>query len=303
MWFKNLTIYQLSEPFTHSPEDLQQLLSNLAFQPCIAHQEFSYGWHSPVAQLPEQLLYTGNGFMLLCAKKQEKVLPTAVINELLTERITAEESQQARKLSKKEKTVLKEDLLFELLPKAFVLSKLSYAYIDTNQGWIIVDAASANKAEDLLGLLRKTLGSLPVAPLSSNNNPTSIMTEWLLNQHNPNDISIEDECELRSADDEAAIIRCKRQDLSHQEVINHLQNGKQVIKLAVTWADRLSFVLDENLAIKRLRFLDLIQEQAAEAEAESAVEQFDIEFSIMTLELQRFIPRLLEIMDGKQSAA
>ena len=125
------------------------------------------------------------------------------------------------------------------------------------------------------------------------------MTQWLTNHQAPNDVNIEDECELRSPDDEGAIIRCKRHDLSLPEIKNHLDSGKRVIKLSISWADRLAFIIDENLAIKRLKFLDLIQDQVSEIETTNEAEQFDADFSIMSLELAGFLPRLLEWFGGE----
>ena len=127
------------------------------------------------------------------------------------------------------------------------------------------------------------------------------MTNWLLHQDVPKDIVIENECELRSPEEEGAIIRCKRHDLTLPEIKNHLDNGKQVIKLAISWADRLSFVLDETLSVKRLKFLDLIQDQAADIEAADDVEQFDADFAIMTAELAQFFPRLLELFNAENN--
>jgi recombination associated protein RdgC len=86
------------------------------------------------------------------------------------------------------------------------------------------------------------------------------------------------------------------------EIKNHLDTGKQVIKLALSWADRLSFVLDESLFVKRLKFLDLIQDQAADIDAIDEVEQFDADFSIMSAELAQFFPRLIELFTAEDTA-
>ncbi len=104
---------------------------------------------------------------------------------------------------------------------------------------------------------------------------------------------------MRSPEEDGSIIRCKRHNLGLPEITNHLDTGKQVIKLAVNWTDRLSFIVDENLSIKRLKFLDLIQDQVADTEAEDEISQFDVDFSIMSLELSNFIPRLVEIFGGE----
>jgi len=302
MWFKNLSIFRLTEDFTLSPEDLEQKLEALSFRPCGNHEESTFGWTSPLGKTSDQLVHSANGFMMICGKKEEKVIPAAVVNELVQEKILEAEDQQGRKLSKKERTAIKDELLFELLPRAFTFSNKTYAYIDPKGGWLIVDAASSKKAEDILSMLRKCLGSLPAVPLNTIEKPITTMTAWLINNEAPADITIEDECELRAPEEEGGIIRCKRHDLSLPEIKNHLETGKEVIKLAVSWADRLSFIIDENLAVKRLKFLDLIQDQVADIETGDEAAQFDVDFSIMSLELAKFLPRLMELFGGENKA-
>ncbi len=295
MWFKNLAVYRFTEPFTLAADVLEQKLLQQPFRACGAQDEFSFGWTAPQGKSAEALVHASNGFLMVCAKKEEKVIPSSVINEMLQERINELEEREARKLPAKERARIKDELIFELLPRAFTFSRKTYAYIDSQGGWLVVDAASAKKAEDLLSQLRKCLGSLPVVPIGASLKPATEMTQWLLSNTSPKDIVIEDECELRSPEEEGGIIRCKRHDLALPEIKNHLDSGKQAIKLAMRWADRLSFVLDESLSVKRLKFLDLIQEQAADIEAFDEAEQFDADFSIMSAELAQFLPRLIEL--------
>jgi recombination associated protein RdgC len=299
MWFKNLGIFRLTEEFTLTPEELEQKLESMAFRHCGPHEEFNFGWTAPIGKTGRQLVHSSNGFMMLCGKKEEKVLPAAVLNEMIQEKTLETEEQQGRKLSKKERTAIKDELIFELLPKAFTFSRKIYAYIDPKGGWLIVNTASAKSAEDLLSALRKCLGSLPAIPINTLDKPVVTMTQWLINNQAPEDITIEDECELRSPEEAGGIIRCKRHDLALPEIRNHLDTGKQVIRLAVNWADRLSFIIDDNLAIKRLRFLDLIQDQVADVETHDEAARFDVDFSIMALELANFLPRLMDLFGGE----
>jgi len=186
-----------------------------------------------------------------------------------------------------------------LLPRAFSFSRRIYAYIDPKGGWLVVDSSSAKKTDELSSLLRQCLVSLPVTPLATRERPATIMTSWLNEGMAPTDIVLDSECELRDPGEEGGIVRCKKHDLSVPEIQNHLEAGKEAIKLVVTWSERLSFLLDDSLSIKRLRFLDLVQEEAAEVEAESAAERFDADFAIMSLELSNFLPRLLELFGGE----
>jgi recombination associated protein RdgC len=302
MWFKNLCLFRLNEPFTLKADELAEKLETLQFRPCGAHDTASFGWTSPLKTAEPALVHSTNGYLMLCVKKQEKVLPTAVVNEMIQEKVTEAEEQQGRKLSKKERTQLKDELIFDLLPRAFTFSKKMYAYIDPTGGWIVVDAASAKGAEDLLTLLRKAMGSLPAVPVNTIDNPVKTMTQWLVSQELPGDITVEDECELRSPGDEGSVIRCKRHDLTLPEIQNHLDSGKEVIKLALNWSDRLSFIIDKTFSIKRLRFLDLVQDQLKEVDIEDEAMRFDVDFAIMSSELSNFLPRLIDVFGGEVKA-
>ncbi len=299
MWFKNLAIFRLTESFTLSATDLAKKLEQMPFRPCGKHEDSSFGWTAPLGRNSELLVHQANGFMMICAKKEEKVLPTAVINEMVQEKVLELETKQGSKLSRKERNSLKDEIIFELLPKAFSFSRIAYAYIDPKGGWVVVDAASAKKAEDLLSSVRRCLGSFPIVPLNTVEKPSMVMTEWLMKNQAPKGIGIEDECELRSPEDEGGILRCKNHDLALPEIKNHLQKGKLVIKLALNWEDRISFILDEELAVKRLRLLDVIQDQITDINAETDAERFDADFSIMTLEFANFLPRLVELFGGE----
>ncbi|NOY63468.1 MAG: recombination-associated protein RdgC [Gammaproteobacteria bacterium] len=300
MWFKNLHFYRFIKPFTLSAEQLEAELGKNCFRRCGSQELGSYGWVSPLGRGADALLHAANGYLMVAACKEEKILPGAVVNEILGERVAELEEQQMRRVHSKERAELRDQVINELLPRAFSRTQRMHAYIAPQQGYLIIDSASSKKAEELTVLLRKSLGSLPIALPESNENPVAVMTRWLTDGDCPADFTLESECELRSPEEEGGIVRCRRQNLESQEIQSHLEAGKGVIRLALSWNDRLSFVLDESLAIKRLKFLDIIQEQAAEVETDDAVVRFDADFSIMSLELSAFIDRLFAVMGGEK---
>ena len=53
----------------------------------------------------------------------------------------------------------------------------------------------------------------------------------------------------------------KQHDLTADEVQTSLQAGKFAAKLAIEWDEKISFVLSEDLQIKKLKFLDVLEEQ------------------------------------------
>ncbi|MGZ8193913.1 MAG: recombination-associated protein RdgC, partial [Methylobacter sp.] len=62
MWFKNLSIFRLTEAFTLSSEELEQKLESMSFRSCGPHEEFAFGWTSPLGKTSQQLTHNANGF-------------------------------------------------------------------------------------------------------------------------------------------------------------------------------------------------------------------------------------------------
>ncbi len=301
MWFRNLQLYHLQKSFDLTPEELHEKLESNLARECQSMEPSTYGWERPLGKTGAMLTHSVNGHIMICARSEEKILPASVIRDRLAQKVEEIEEAESRKVRRREKEELKDILMQQLLPQAFTKSALTYAYIDTKGSWLVVDASSAKKAEELINLLRDSLGSLRVKPVTSTQSPAAVMTSWLSDKAPQDGFVVMDECELRDPMDEGGIIRCRRQDLMGDEIAPHLKAGKQAVRLAIEWAERISFVLCEDLSIKRLGFMDIIREEAAEVEVEDDSARFDADFAIMSLELGRFIPALMEQFGGLES--
>jgi recombination associated protein RdgC len=233
---------------------------------------------------------------MLCARKQEKIIPPAAINEIVEEKAIELESAHNRAIFRKERLNLKDDALHSILPRALTRSILTYAYFNPKQKLLIINAASANKAEEFLDHIRATLGVLPVLPLSCQGDVAEIMTRWI-KQSTAKGFELDDECELRNPRESKNVIRCKGQELESDEIMGHIKAGKRVIQLALNWKDAIRFIIAEDFAIKRVKFEDIVQQQA-QGEAEDAATQFDQDFAIMSLQLNQFLEDLLVAFGG-----
>jgi len=302
MWFKNLFLFRLTQPFDPAPERLAVELDARRFHPVPKQQPFSSGWVSPLDIDDAPLVHAANGYLMICLRREERVLPAAVVRETLEERAREIEETTGRKPSGKARTELRDNVILELLPRAFTRRRHTFAYIDPRDGWLVVDAATAAKAEELTGLLRASLGTLPIAPLHVNESPGVLMTHWVATASVPEDFIVDQECDLIEPGEEGAVIRVRKHDLDSDEIRAHLDAGMRVARLALVYQERLRFVLDEALSIKRLKFLDLVQEEAAAAGTGDATEQFDSDFAIMSLELSRFLPRLVQAFGGEDAS-
>lgn len=302
MWFKNLRLYRLTEKWTLSPEELHNALEPFTFNPCGSLDPMRYGWVAPLGRHGSELVHVTNGYIMICAQKQEKILPASVINEQLEQKVVALSEAESRKVGRKERQELKDEIIFSLLPRAFTRTSQDFAYIAPQDDLIVVNASSAKRAEDMLSALREALGSLRTLPLTTKNPPPMVMTHWLRSDELPQDIQLGDECELKASKDER-VIRCKKLDLQAEEIISHLDGGMFANKVAISWNEAIHCIIDEELAIKRVKFDDKIYEQANDRNPESYAEQFDADFSIMTLELKSFINSLLHAFGGEKEPA
>lgn len=299
MWFKNLQLYRLGKTFDMDPEVFDGRLQADAFKGCNSMDMLTYGWAPPLGRHGQQLVHAANGYIMICARKEEKIIPAGVVRQLLEDKVTGIEAAEGREIYRREKMRLKEEIIVDLLPRALTRISNQFAYIDTRNQLLIVDSASPARAETLIGQLRSTLGRFPATPVKTRQSLSGLMTRWLGGEHLPHDFVLGDECELKHPDPEGGIISCKKQDLEAGEVRNHIKNGKQAVKLALHWKERLGCVLHEDLSIKRLRFEDIIKEEESAAEADDPISRFDMDFSLMVLELAAFIPQLLEALGGE----
>jgi recombination associated protein RdgC len=298
MWFKNLRVYRLTKEFSLTAEKLHELLEPGVFVPCGSQDLARYGWVPPLGRHGSELVHSANGYLMICAKKQEKVIPAAVVNERVEEKAQAISDKDARQVGRKERQNLKDEVLLEMRSKAFARSRLHYAYIAPKEAWVLVNAASAKAAEELLENLREAVGSLSVVPLAAKNIPQQTMTHWLTAPEAPVQFEFGHECELRDPQDSGSVIRCKNQDLCAEEIHNHLVAGLQVHKLGLVWKENVEFIVDDQLSIKRLKFGDEVMEKADSAEAGDPAQRFDNDFAVMTLEISALLKDLLAAFGG-----
>lgn len=293
--FKNVRLFRLDDPAAIDADLIEGKLGERRFRPCGPLETATLGWAPPLGDGATALSHLAGDCLLVCARRQERLLPSAVVAESLDEKIAEMEDREARTVGRKERRQLRDEVMLDLLPRAFTRSRRVCAYLDRQSGWLLVDAASAKAAEEVVDLLRETLGSLPVHPPRPSQPPELLMTRWVTEGELPTGLELGDECELRDAQDERALVRCRGHDLACEEISTHLRSGKQVTKLALDWRENLAFVLQEDLSLKRLRFADELLEAGLDQGLEDEAARLDAEFILMTGELRALLERLAEV--------
>ncbi len=293
MWFKQVQIWQLAT-LIYDAEVLEQQLSNLAFQPCLPSLPSSYGWVSPLGQDHAPLVHVANGYMLLCMQIEEKILPATVVNQALQEKIKTIQTQQDRKVGKKEKYELKDEITQNLLPRAFSKFTQIYAYLDLKNAWLVIGSNVTAKCEKFLELFKRSQNDfIPQAVNVKRMGP--ILSHWLLHDNSPDALVIEKSCVLIDPKQQTRVIRCQEQDLYAAGILSLLKEGCEVFQLSLSWYDKISFTLVEDFSLKNIKYQDAVLGLAKDQYGESAAQRLDADFVIMTETLSGLLMLLSEL--------
>lgn len=262
MWIKQAKFFMLPENAMPDRETLSQALSEHAFQAVSGLALFSEGFANAVP-FSDDLVFSTQNSDKISLKKEERVLPAAAVKDLLEDKIADIQAKTARTVGRKEKQRIKEELINELLPKTLSKSSRTHLYLLPKSGLLLVDNANANRAENAVSHLREALGDLPARLPNTVKSPEQLMTDWLLSGECAGGFDLDDSCEMKSlADETGTTVRIAKADLTSDEVVQHIKSGKTVTQLGLTWQDKIAFVLSNDLSIKRIRFLDMVQEEA-----------------------------------------
>ena len=293
--FKNMIVYRVVPEWSATAAQIEQSLDAGRFVECASTQEKSIGWCEPRGEAHGPLVESVAGQLIFKLMIETRTLPGSVLTRRVKERVAHIEATTGRKPGKKETRDLKDDIRLELLPMAFTKQVSVGIWIDPKARLLVIDAASQARTDDVVTMLVKSVPGLAVTLFNSKVSPSAAMSEWLISQQAPAGFSVDRECELKAADESKAVVRYARHALDTDEVRQHVQSGKLPTRLALTWDSRVSFVLTENLQIKKLAFLEVVFDSKATGKDDG----FDADTAIATGELRKLLPDLMDALGGE----
>ncbi|KFN43829.1 recombination-associated protein RdgC [Arenimonas oryziterrae] len=287
MFFRNLTLFRFPVSLKKSFDNIEAALADAVLKPVGVLEMQSRGFVSPFGRDEPALSHGVGNALWLTLGGEDKILPGSVVNDALGKKIAEIEGKEGRKLGGKARKRLKEDLVHELLPRAFVKPMRLNASLDLKLGFIAVDTSSRKSAEGFVNELRHAMGSFAALPLNAEVSVRTLLTGWIAGEPLPEGFSLGDECELKDSIDGGAVVKCQNQELLSDEIKKHLDSGKQVTRLALVLDDHVSFVLGEDLVVRKLKFLDGAVDQLENTERESLHAELDARYALMSAELAR----------------
>lgn len=291
MFARNLTMFRFPTSVDFLAVDA--LLPNVRLRPVGPLEMASRGFISPFGiEEQEVLRHSFGAFLWLTVGGEEKILPGAVVNNELAKKIAEIEEREGRRPGGRERKRMKDDLLHELLPKAFVKTSRTDVFLDTQRGIAFVDTSSRKTGENVMSDIRGLLGSFPAMPLNAEVAPRSVLTGWIAGEALPPGLSLGEEAELKDPVDGGAVAKVQHQELASDEISKHLDAGKQVTKLALVLEDSVSFVLGDDLVVRKLKFLDGALDRLDDSDADGRRAELDARFALQAGELTRLFDTL-----------
>lgn len=292
-------MYRMTAGWPSTVATLEDALQDARFAECGATQEKSVGWVEPRGHENGALVEVLDGQWLMKLMIEVKVIPASVVKRKVQEQLDHIEASTGRKPGKKERRDISEDARLALLPVAFTKQSSVQVWVDPAAGVLVTDAGSQGKADEVMTALIKAVDGLVVQLINTQTSPSAAMALWLSTKEGPPDFTVDRECELKAADESRAVVRYTRHALDTDEVSQHIAMGKMPTRLALTWSDRVSFVLTDTLQLKKLAFLEAVFESAASAPGDTSDDNFDADVAIATGELRKLIPELVEALGGE----
>ncbi len=294
-FFRNAMVYRLSSNWTLDADVLQAQLERQRFTSDGSGAQ-SIGW-MPVFEAGA-LAHIVNGQVLLTLRTEKKLLPASVVNQVAKARAQEIEEQQGYKPGRKQLKEIREAVTDELMPRAFSVWRDTRIWIDPVNHWLLIDTSSPTRADEVVTALSKSIDPFPLRPLRLAKAPVQMMTAWLADDAAPAGFTIDQDTELKSTGDSRAAIRYTRQSIGADDARRHIDEGKQCTRMAMTWNDRISFVLTDPLVLRRIAPLDVAREGGGE-DSGDAVARFDSDFTLMAGELARLLPELIDALGSE----
>ena len=291
-FFNSAIVYQNADSESLPKVD-QESLSKDLFKDIELHEIESIGW-TPIfpdnQDLQDTLVHSiGNDLKVVAFKTESKVIPADYIKKLLKAKVKQVEENEDRKLPRKQINELKDSVIFDLLPRAMTKTLVTLAILDYKNNQIIVNTGSHKGAEGLISLLRKSLGSLPIVPLTTTSSPSDTMTQWLL-ERSPDQVSFNSKATLYSVEEESSKVQLKNINLLLPEVTNHISSGYKVESMAIEWAEKLSLTIGKSFEFKAIKLSDVaVSDAGLKDEVDNPVDAFNANILIFNGVFNKFL--------------
>jgi recombination associated protein RdgC len=302
--FKSLIAFRIAADWEPpATEALEAALAQARFTPCEPSQTESCGWVQPRGEKHAPLVECVGGQLILKLRTEVRGVPGAAVNEALEKRLADIEQSTGHRPRGAAKKALKEEVTLDLLPRAFSKFSATMVWIDPKAKLLVVDAGSVAKADKVVSAIADAMAKaeriIKLHLVQTVVSPGRAMSDWLATQEAPAGFTTDRECELADSESKAKV-RYTKHSLDIEEIRQHIEGGKLATRLAMTWDSRVSFVLTDSLGLTKIEMLDCVIEAQQRAAGDGKDNSgFDADVALVTGELRRLLPDLLQALGGE----
>ncbi|WP_036771742.1 recombination-associated protein RdgC [Polaromonas glacialis] len=306
--FKSASFFRIASDFVLPPlEALEEVLQTAQFMPCGATQPESVGWVPPRGNKSTVMVETVGTQVILRLSIERRPVPASAVKAEVEARVEKYKQETGReRASAKIRKEFKEEAMQALLPRAFTKRSSTTLWIDPDNKFLVVDSASLTGADKVVSQLIEALSEIPgsrpglmAKPVQTTMAAGAAMAHWLASREAPVGFTVDRDCELKMPDDQKSTVRYSRHTLEIDEVAEHIASGKVPTQLAMTWNERVSFMLTDMAQVRKIKLLDVVLDGVQENGKDD--DGFDTDAAIVTGELSALIPDLLEALGGELS--
>jgi len=297
--FKQIRFYRISAPTFPGASALEGALAKSSFTPCGPTDKKSLGWVPPRGNKHDPLIETVDGQWVLRLQVEKKAVPASALRAAVDERCAEIQAEYGRKPGRKEKKDIKEECELQLLPRAFGKVSSTTIWIDRVSNMLVIGSTSQTACDDIVSQiiadLTPVIKDLTVSLADTNSSPSAAMASWLMDYEAPGDFRLDRTLELQAADETKASVKYNRHNLDVGAVREQLGAGLMPKSLAMSYNDEISFVLGADLSLKKLEIIDIKDEAP---DADSGVDRFDADVTLMTGALRGLLPAVAKALGG-----
>lgn len=270
MWLRQFQVYNISFDFE---SDLAPHLSEHALAPCPAHARTSFGWKTVA---PDQFSQNIQSYSFCYFGKEERILPQSVVNHTIENKARELSSARGFPLKRHEKQQLKQDIEFELLPKAFCVQKKQIILFDQIRKRMFIQSTSQQQLELIISLIHKTVPqAIEINPITPKDDFIMQWQKWLREpQSLPSFLQLADRLAFVDEDNQRKQIKCQGYNWEEDSAHTWIEQGLIPSEMSFVWREMIQFHLNPQFGFKRVQALPSLKEQI-DAQAIEQQEQDD----------------------------
>ena len=301
--FMSSQVYKI-EDFDLSSSELDELLSQFYFRNMTPAQTTSNGWVSPYGEelSDESLVRTVDDRHVMTFKMAEKKLNKKIVDEQVVLRFQELKKSPTgpQKLDKKLRKELSDSIKTELLPQQKPESKCTNIYIDSKQGYLVVEGTNAKKAEAIITLLKRAFEAadkdFKISSFSTVDSVTTVITNWFKDETIiPSEIELGSKCTLSGQ--EGQVVKYDKHELSEEKLKAYIiQDAMDVAELQINYDETVSFNLASDLSIRGVKLLEGSETKFGADEYEDS---WDASFVIISGIIGDLFPKILDWFGGE----